>query len=312
MQRWHSAHWSSAEPAIRVLKPFDRRMHLQKHLENAHPNSALNRHVLLLLAAAILWSLGGVLIKSIDLAPVAIAGARSLIAAMAITLLMPGVVRKISWQTIPGAIAYSATVFLFVVATKLTTAANAIFLQYTAPIYIAMISPWFLGERTKWHDWLLVLFALSGVGLFFFDQLSLQGLSGVIAALGSGIAFAWLTVLMRRQQAGSPEAVVLLGNAFTFLIALPWMFPILRLEQNGVGLLLLGIVQLTIPYLLYSLAIRHVRALDASIISIIEPILNPIWVMLATSEQPTFWSIVGGSIVLATSFTRSLLASRNA
>jgi drug/metabolite transporter (DMT)-like permease len=271
----------------------------------------LNRHVLLLLAAAILWSLGGVLIKSIDLTPVAIAGARSLIATVIMSLAMPGVLRKISWLTVPGAIAYSATVFLFVVATKLTTAANAIFLQYTAPIYIAMISPWFLGERTTWRDWLLVLIAMAGVGVFFLDQLSLQGLSGVVAALGSGFAFAWLTVLMRRQKTGSPEAVVLLGNMLTFLIALPWMFPILRLEENGPRLLLLGVVQLTIPYLLYSLAIRHVRALDASIISIIEPILNPIWVMLATTERPAFWSIVGGSIVLATSLGRSLLASRN-
>jgi drug/metabolite transporter (DMT)-like permease len=271
----------------------------------------LNRHVLLLLAAAILWSLGGVLIKSIDLTPVAIAGTRSLIATVIMSLALPGVLRKISWQTIPGAIAYAATVFLFVVATKLTTAANAIFLQYTAPIYIALISPWFLGERIKWLDWLLVLLALSGVGLFFFDRLSLQGLSGVFAALGSGFAFAWLAVLMRRQKARSPEAVVLLGNTFTFLVALPWTFPILRIEENGPPLLLLGVVQLTIPYLLYSLAIRHVRALDASIISIIEPILNPIWVMLATSERPAYWSVVGGSIVLATSLTRSLLASRS-
>jgi len=271
----------------------------------------LNRHVLLLLAAAILWSLGGVLIKSIDLNPVTIAGGRSLIASLVMSLAMPRVLRKISWRAAPGAIAYAGTVFLFVVATKLTTAANAIFLQYTAPIYIAMISPWFLGERTTWRDWLLVLVALSGVGVFFLDQLSLQGLSGVIAALGSGFAFAWLTVLMRRQKTGSPEAVVLLGNMMTFLIALPWMFPILRIEANGPRLLLLGVVQLTIPYLLYSLAIRHVRALDASIISIIEPILNPVWVMLATNERPAFWSIVGGSIVLATSLGRSLLASRN-
>ena len=271
----------------------------------------MNRPVLLLLAAAILWSLGGVLIKSIDLSPVTIAGGRSLIASLVMSLAMPGVVRKISWRAVPGAIAYAGTVFLFVVATKLTTAANAIFLQYTAPIYIAMISPWFLGERTTWRDWLLVLIALSGVGVFFLDQLSLQGLSGVVAALGSGFAFAWLTVLMRRQKTGSPEAVVLLGNMLTFLIALPWMFPILRIEENGPRLLLLGVVQLTIPYLLYSVAIRHVRALDASIISIIEPILNPIWVMLATNERPAFWSIVGGSIVLATSLGRSLLASRN-
>jgi drug/metabolite transporter (DMT)-like permease len=271
----------------------------------------LNRPVLLLLAAAVLWSLGGVLIKSIDLNPVTIAGGRSLIASLVMSLVMPGVLRKISWQAFPGAIAYAGTVFLFVVATKLTTAANAIFLQYTAPIYIAMISPWFLGERTTWRDWLLVLVALSGVGVFFLDQLSLQGLSGVIAALGSGFAFAWLTVLMRRQKTGSPEAVVLLGNMVTFLIALPWMFPILRIETTGPRLLLLGIVQLTIPYLLYSLAIRHVRALDASIISIVEPILNPIWVMLATNERPAFWSIVGGSIVLATSLGGSLLASRD-
>ncbi|MBV8377988.1 MAG: EamA family transporter [Verrucomicrobia bacterium] len=272
----------------------------------------MNRYVLLLLATAVLWSLGGVLIKSIDLPPVMISGGRSLIALVIISLVMPGVLRKISRQTIPGALAYAATVFLFVLATKLTTAANAIFLQYTAPIYIAIISPWYLGERTRWYDWLLVLLALSGVALFFLDQLSLQGLAGVLAALGSGFAFAWLTVLMRRQRGESPEAVVLLGNLLTFLTALPWMFPMARIEQNGPRLLFLGVVQLTIPYLLYSLAIRHVRALDASIISIIEPVLNPIWVMLATSEHPTFWSIVGGSLVLATSLTRSVLASRNA
>lgn len=272
---------------------------------------SLNKYVLLLIATAILWSLGGVLIKSIDWTPVAIAGSRSLIAALVISLVMPGVVQKISRQSVPGAFAYAATVILFVVATKLTTAANAIFLQYTAPIYIAMIGPWFLRESTSWQDWLLILLALAGVALFFLDQLSLQGLSGIVAALGSGFSFAWLTILMRHQRAASPEAVVLLGNVITFLFALPWMFPVTKIEQNGPWLLVLGIVQLTIPYLIYSAAIRHVRALDASIIGIIEPILNPIWVMLVTNERPAFWSIVGGSIVLATTLARSLIASRN-
>jgi drug/metabolite transporter (DMT)-like permease len=272
----------------------------------------LNRYVLLLLSTAVLWSLGGVLVKSIDLTPFAIAGSRSLIATVIMTVAMRGTIRRISWQTIPGAIAYSSTVFLFVVATKLTTAANAIFLQYTAPVYIALISPWYLRERTEWHDWLLVIIALFGIGLFFLDRLSLQGLSGVIAALISGVSFAWLTVLMRRQRKGSPEAVILLGNALTFLIALPWMFPISALAQNGPRLLLLGCVQLTIPYLLYSVAIRHVRALDAAVISVIEPILNPIWVMLATSERPSVWTIIGGTIVLSTSLARSVVASRTA
>jgi len=270
----------------------------------------LNKHVLLLLAAAILWSLGGVLIKSIDWTPLAIAGSRSLIAIVVIGLVMPGVGRKISWRILPGALAYAGTVVLFVIATKLTSAANAIFLQYTAPIYIAIISPWVLHERTKPLDWLLILVALCGVALFFVDQLSFEGLSGVIAALASGMSFAWLTVFMRRHRNESPESILLLGNILTLLFASPWMFPFANLERNGIWILLLGVLQLAIPYLLYSQAIKHIRALDAAIISIIEPILNPIWVILVKGEHASRWSIIGGAIVLTTSLFRSFLASR--
>jgi drug/metabolite transporter (DMT)-like permease len=271
----------------------------------------LNKHVLLLLAAAILWSLGGVLIKSIEWTPIAIGGSRSLIAIIAIGLVMPGVFRKISWSALPGAIAYAGTVILFVVATKLTSAANAIFLQYTAPVYIAIISPWILHERTKPLDWLLIFVALCGVALFFLDRLSFEAISGVIAALASGMSFAWLTVLMRQQRNESPEAIVLLGNLLTLLFASPWMFPVRNIERNGVWILLLGVLQLAIPYLLYSRAIKHIRALDAAIISIIEPILNPLWVLLIKGERTSFWSIVGGALVLTTSLLRSILASRN-
>jgi drug/metabolite transporter (DMT)-like permease len=270
----------------------------------------LNKHVLLLLAAAILWSLGGVLIKSIDWTPLAIAGSRSLIAIVVIGLVMPGVGRKISWRILPGALAYAGTVVLFVIATKLTSAANAIFLQYTAPIYIAIISPWVLHERTKPLDWLLILVALCGVALFFVDQLGFEGLSGVIAALASGVSFAWLTVFMRRHRNESPESILLLGNILTLLFASPWMFPFANLERNGIWILLLGVLQLAIPYLLYSQAIKHIRALDAAIISIIEPILNPIWVILVRGEHASRWSIFGGAIVLTTSLFRSFLASR--
>ena len=265
---------------------------------------------MLLLAAAILWSLGGVLIKSIDWTPLAIAGSRSLIAIVVIGLVMPGVGRKISWRILPGALAYAGTVVLFVIATKLTSAANAIFLQYTAPIYIAIISPWVLHERTKPLDWLLILVALCGVALFFVDQLSFEGLSGVIAALASGVSFAWLTVFMRRHRNESPESILLLGNILTLLFASPWMFPFANLERNGIWILLLGVFQLAIPYLLYSRAIKHIRALDAAIISIIEPILNPIWVILVKGEHASRWSIIGGAIVLTTSLFRSFLASR--
>ena len=271
----------------------------------------MNRHVPLLLATAILWSLGGVLIKSIEWTPIAIAGSRSLIALIVIGLVMPGVFRKISWNTFPGAVAYAGTVILFVIATKLTSAANAIFLQYTAPVYIAIISPWILQERTKPLDWLLIFVALCGVALFFVEQLSFEGISGIIAALASGMSFAWLTVFMRRQRSESPEAIVLLGNLLTSLFALPWMFPVASIQRNGVWILLLGVLQLAIPYLLYSRAIKHIRALDAAIISITEPILNPIWVMLIRGEHASFWSIIGGAIVLTSSLLRSFLASRD-
>ena len=270
----------------------------------------MKKHVFLLLLAATLWSSGGVLIKSIDWNPLAIAGSRSLIAIVVISLLQPTTIKKLSWRVVPGALAYALTVILFVVATKLTTAANAIFLQYTAPIYIALISPWFLGERTRWQDWVLIAFALSGIALFFFDRLSLDGFWGIIAALGSGFSFAWMTILMRRQRNGSPEAVVLLGNLVALVLALPWMIPVVNLRQNAPWLLALGVVQLAIPYLLYSAAIRHVRALNASLIGIIEPVLNPIWVMLLRAEIPAPWSVLGGAIVVASSLLRSVLAGR--
>jgi len=202
------------------------------------------------------------------------------------------------------------TVVLFVVSTKLTTAANAIFLQYTAPIYIALLSPWLLRERVGRSDWILISVAFAGIALFFCDRLSLAGMWGVIAALASGFSYSWLTVLMRREKSASPEAAVFVGNVMTVLVAAPAMWPPTNLGHNWPWLLALGVVQLTIPYLLYAQAIRHVRALDASIISMIEPILNPIWVMFAVGEHPTQWSIAGGAIVLATSLLRSILASR--
>ena len=270
----------------------------------------MNKNVALLLLTALLWSLGGVLIKSIDWNPIAIAGSRSLIAAGLIAILRPSVLRRFSWTAVLGGMAYTCTVVLFVVSTKLTTAANAIFLQYTAPIYIALLSPWLLQERVRRLDWILIGIAFGGIALFFCDRLSWEGTWGVVAALASGFSYAWLTVLMRREKSASPEAAVFIGNLMTVLVAAPAMWPPVNLGHNLPWLIALGVVQLTIPYLLYARAIRYVRALDASLISMIEPILNPIWVMFAVGERPTPWSITGGCIVLGTSLLRSILASR--
>jgi drug/metabolite transporter (DMT)-like permease len=272
----------------------------------------MNRPVLLLIITAILWSLGGVLIKSIDWSPLAVSGGRSAIAVIVLGTCFPTLWRKISWRTLPGALAYTATVTMFVFATKLTTAANAIFLQYTAPIYIALLGPWLLRERATKLDWILIFLGLGGILLFFFDQLSLEGTLGLVLALGSGLAYAFLAIALRRERDGSPEAVVLLGNLLTVIVAAPAMFPIENLDRNLLWLLALGIVQLTIPYLTYSAAIRHVRALDAAIISLIEPILNPIWVLIVMHERASAWALAGGAVVLSTSLIRSIVASRTA
>jgi drug/metabolite transporter (DMT)-like permease len=119
----------------------------------------MKKGALLLLMTAALWSLGGLWVKFIDWNPVAIAGARSLIAFVVIAAVMPKALSQLTWGAVPGAIAYAAVMLLFVLATKLTTAANAVFLHYTAPIHIALIGPWLLGERTRWRDWVLIAHA---------------------------------------------------------------------------------------------------------------------------------------------------------
>jgi drug/metabolite transporter (DMT)-like permease len=224
------------------------------------------RAVLLLLAAAVLWSLGGVLIKSIEWPSMAKAGARSAIACV-ILLCWLGK-PKFTWRPtqIAAALAYAGTVSLFVIANDRTTAANAIFLQYTAPVYVALFGRWLLGEPARRIDWICIVIALSGIALFFRDQFDARGLDGIIAALASGVSFGAMVMLLRKERDASPESALLLGNILTAVIGLPFAIghPLTACER---GLLLaLGVVQLGIPYILYSLAIRRVTALEAILI----------------------------------------------
>lgn len=257
-----------------------------------------------LLLAAILWSLGGVLIKSIDWHPMAIAGGRSAIA-------IPVMLACIGWPKfsfsraqIGGAIGYALTVVLFVFATRMTTAANAIFLQYTAPIYVAIIGRWYLGERALRIDWLVIAVALAGIALFFLDRLTVSGFWGNIVALCSGLAFASVAIFLRKEKAGSPVTSIILGNGIVALAGAPFML------QSSVGdggiwrLLLLGTLQLGLPYVLYATAIKHVTALEATLIPLLEPVLNPLWVMLTLGERPGGWAMVGAALVLAAVLTR--------
>ena len=144
-----------------------------------------------------------------------------------------------------GALGYAGTVVLFVFATRMTTAANAIFLQYTAPIYVALIGRWYLGERASRIDWLVIAVALAGIALFFFDRLTVAGLWGNILALGSGLAFASVALFLRKEKAGSPVASIVLGNVIVALAGAPFMFQAPSLGEDGLWrLVLLGAVQL--------------------------------------------------------------------
>jgi drug/metabolite transporter (DMT)-like permease len=266
---------------------------------------------LLLLGAALCWSLGGVLIKSIEWPPMAIAGGRSAIA-IPIILLCAGRPRfTFSKAQIGGAIGYAGTVILFVFATRMTTAANAIFLQYTAPIYVALIGRWYLHERASRIDWLVTAVALFGIALFFMDRLTVAGWWGNILALVSGLAFAAVALFLRKEKAGSPVAAIVLGNVIVALAGAPFIFQAPSLGGDGLWrLLLLGAVQLGLPYVFYATAIKQVTALEATLIPLLEPVLNPLWVMLALGEQPGQWAIVGGLLVLGAVLGRGLLMVR--
>ena len=271
-------------------------------------NAAHARAVGLMATAALCWSLGGLLIKSVDWPPLAVAGGRGFIAAAFLAVFAPRF--RFTWSAaqIGGAMAYAATTILFVTATKLTTAANAILLQYTAPVWIALLGAWFLGERATRADWLTIAIVFGGMSLFFCDDLQLAGFAGNLIALASGVAFASMTLLLRKQKDTSAEESIFLGNLLAGVVGLPFMFSAQALPsvRGWIALALLGIVQLGISYLLYARAIRHITALEAVLIPVIEPILNPIWVLLALGERPGPLALLGGVIVLAAVTTRTL------
>lgn len=275
---------------------------------NAH-----TRAVGQLVLAALCWSLGGLLIKAIGWPPMAVAGGRGAIAAVFLLATHRRLKFHFSAPQVLGAIGYAGCTVAFCVANKLTTAANAIVLQYTAPIWIALFGSWFLGERADRADWVTIAVVLGGMGLFFADGFEVgHELGDAVAAL-SGIFFAGMTIALRYQKDGSPVESIILGNAAGFLVGLPWIVHAPSLPLRGwLALAVLGSVQLGFSYRLYAKAIRHVTALEAVLIPVIEPILNPVWVLLALREKPTRLALVGAAVVLVAITTRALRSIQRA
>ena len=264
-----------------------------------------------LLLAALLWSIAGVLIKGIPWSPLAVAGGRGIIAAIFLLLTSRGL--KFTWSRtqIAAAIAYVLCTVTFVIANRLTTAANAILLQYTAPVWVALFGTWFLGERATRADWWAIAAAFVGMGLFFADELRVTSIVGNLVGVLSGISFAGVAIFMRRQKDSSAVESIILGNLLAFLVGLPFLISAPAMPTRGwIMLLVLGVVQLGVSYRLYSKAIRHVTALEAVLIPVVEPILNPVWVLLFVGERPGKLALIGGVIVLGAVTLRAIASIR--
>ena len=277
-------------------------------------HAAHSRSVLLLVGTALCWSLAGVLIKAVATtwSGLAVASGRGLIAALFLVLTSRRLRFDFSRFQVIGALGYASCTVTFCTATALTSAANAILLQYTAPVWVALFGAWFLGEPARRADWLTIVVALGGMTLFFRDSLTLGHLGGDVLALASGIGFAAMTIAMRKQKDGSPIESIILGNVLAFLIGLPWLLQAPALPVSGWGALVaLGVVQLGVAYWLYARAIKHVTALEAVLIPAIEPILNPIWVFLAFGEVPSRWALIGGTVVLGAVTVRAVFSVRS-
>lgn len=264
-----------------------------------------------LLCAALLWSLGGLLIKWIEWPPMAVAGGRALFAAA----FLIAIHRKLrfTWSPVQlgAAVAFATCTLSFVVATKLTTAANAVLLQYTAPIWVALVGASLLGERTTRSDWVAIGITFAGMSLFFVDALQFSSLLGNLVGVCAGVSFAAMTLLMRKQKDGSVMESIVLGNLIGGLIGLPVIVGAPPLDSSGwIALVALGVVQVGVAYAFYARAIKHVSALEGVLIPVIEPILNPVWVMLFLGETPGLLSLCGGLLVLGAVTWRAMHSIR--
>jgi DME family drug/metabolite transporter len=268
--------------------------------------------IFFILTAALLWSTGGLFIKSVTLDAYGISLWRSGFAAVTLFLfyrkIVPTPVRTgsdISGQLIITVIVYAALLVLFVLATKLTTSANAIFLQFTAPIYVLIAEPLLNKTRIKNADIVSVLITIGAMGLFFIGKFDSRSTLGNILALTSGICFAGYTLLLKHERTGETGRwqSVIIGH----IIIVALMLVITSTSSSQMipttfddlwRLIFLGVMQIGVPYSLFTIGIKHVSALDALLLSMVEPVLNPVWVYLGIGETPSIWAITGGIIIL--------------
>lgn len=272
--------------------------------------------LLFVFAAAFLWSTGGLFIKWNSLDGLELSCLRSFFALLTVALLTSRHGFRLNRLTAVAALLYAVLVILFVLATKVTTAANAIFLQYTAPVYLLILEPIVYKEKFRSRDLITVLVCLGGMTLFFVGQLRPQDIAGNLMALASGFFFALYFLLLRHPQARlvNRASSVIYGNLLVVIVAAPWGFAALSHlgPQDWFSVIYLGVVQLGISYVLFTTGMeRGVRSLDAGIICYIEPVLNPVWVFLVLGERPSRWALLGGAIITTAVIIHMLVDTRS-
>jgi len=262
-----------------------------------------------LILCSFMWSSAGILIKLVSWDPLAIAGMRSLIGFLTMLILIRRPRFTFSFNQIMAALSYSATMILFVCANKMTTSANAVLLQYTEPVFIVLLGRYLLrDEKTGWLDWLVIAGVFGGMVLFFLDEISFTANTGNVLAILSGLTFALTAIFMRRQKEGRPADSFMLAHIITFAVSIPFMFHAGRPSPASLtGLLLLGVFQMGIPSILYSRGVAGVSAISTALITMIEPVMNPVWVVLFIHEYPSPRAIIGGGIIIACVTVRTVL-----
>ena len=254
--------------------------------------------ILFIIIAASLWSTSGILIKLIDWQPAAILAGRGIFSSVVFLIALRRIpVKWTRWQILAAG-AYVLTQFLFVTATKLTTAANAIFLQYTAPIYVILLAFWFLREKPSRADWGAMVVIFIGLLLFFGDKLSIDGFYGNILAVLSGVTSAFMMVSLRAQKDGIPAESILIANLFTAIFGFPFVLRETWTVTSWLIILYLGLIQIGVSSLLFSKAIKHIPALEANLLGTLEPVLNPVWVFIFLGESMGSFALLGGLVVL--------------
>ncbi|MGI9065465.1 MAG: DMT family transporter [Pyrinomonadaceae bacterium] len=284
-------------------------------MKKASSSSSQVSPLLFVLAAAVLWSTGGLFIKWTSLSGLELSFGRSLLAVITVAIFTRHEGFGLNKVTALASVLYAALLLLFVLATKETTAANAIFLQYTAPVYLLILEPLIYKEKFRRRDLIVVTVCVIGMSLFFVGKLRPQDVTGNLLALASGLCFACYFLLLRHSKSRSVNRAssVIYGNLLLVLLAAPAglrALPQMNMH-DALSVLYLGVVQIGLAYTLFTVAMaRGVRSLDAGIVGYVEPVLNPVWVFLVLAERPTQWALLGGAIIVIAVVCHTLVEAK--